>query len=194
MVVVFTTSLAFCMLPITPLVDDYLLASPMEKVWLASVIILVMLALTLVGWLLLCAGAMWCPAAISSMTNLTARMVSGYVAQMLIFGTTPKLLTLLGAASMLAGVAVVMLLKVQLIPSKAPGEASLPAESAREETPETQKTSPDATPPFANDDNDSLASFIAAEYVSFRSHEQSDAGLRRRHDTEPAAEAIGASL
>lgn len=180
--VLWISAIAFVLLPVT-LVDDFtldpLLASPGMAVGLLGLTIFV----SILGWVLLCAGAKWCPAAVSATTMTGSRMVSGYAAQAIFFGSTPDSITMLGAALMLGGVVAVTLAR---------GTASAAVES-------TQVQLPSATEhDFPEESIDSLSRFIAAEYVdvSGRHHENevsTESGLRMRRDSDNVqAQSIGA--
>lgn len=99
------------------------------------------------------AAGRWCPAAVSAMTTTGVRMACSYAAQTVLFGEALEPLTIVGAALMLVAVVVVATLKTEartgpLEQAGAVDEAATVAVSEEAET-------------------ESLASFIAAEFVDF---------------------------
>eukprot|EP00929_Paragymnodinium_shiwhaense_P058013 TRINITY_DN2905_c0_g1_i2.p1 TRINITY_DN2905_c0_g1~~TRINITY_DN2905_c0_g1_i2.p1 ORF type:complete len:373 (-),score=51.14 TRINITY_DN2905_c0_g1_i2:360-1478(-) len=172
---------AFLCLPLTPIMDDAtmqpLLRNPEHG--LAWLLLLTLLSVGAIG----CntAGCMWCPAAVSATLSSAARILFGYVADVVIFGLGISSTSLGGAALMLCGVVVMALVRAPERPEavSSPKVEAGPACSADAAT--------DA------DENESLASFIAAEFATKDGHE---APLRQRRNLDTfstAATMIGAA-
>merc|ERR1712039_549128 len=131
------------------------------------------------------AGSAMCPAAMSSTIYTWASMFFGYLAQTILFAMAPDLVTLMGAALMLA--AVVIMASARL--SKA-----LPGDDAQHEhMPDSANSTTDTME--ANDgDTESLASFASSEFAMWAPHEKS---VRQRFTannvTEVSAQKIGAA-
>jgi len=105
---VFNTIILWIM-PYTGLIDDgslaKIVASPIEAVgWILASLVLGTLA-----QLTLSSACKLCPAAISATFDTASRMVSGYILQAAIFGTSPQLLSLAGATLMIVSVAFMFL-------------------------------------------------------------------------------------
>mmetsp|Transcript_12053 Transcript_12053/g.22127 ORF Transcript_12053/g.22127 Transcript_12053/m.22127 type:complete len:388 (+) Transcript_12053:70-1233(+) len=180
--------IAFGVLPSTPLLEDFSL----EPVWdypLLGLGLVAAYAVLLAGGMCTnSAAGMWCPAAVSATMNTGSKMLSGYLAQTLLFAQSPEVITLVGAALML--VAVVIMAAAR----------SVGHEAAPEEKEPSQVETPGAGQSTASqeqgeeEETESLASFIAAEFVA------SEGGLRQRHATtkkkvreEPEPEVLGTS-
>jgi len=167
----------FMLLPLSPLVDDSslqsLLDSPAEGTgWIVFHIILLILAIATNS-----AGSMWCPAAVSATVNSTSRILCGYVADVLLFRLAISPLSLAGAGLMLSGVIVMALVRT-------PTSAKSAAEAEEGMQPASE-----------GDENESLASFVAAEFAQQEGHEST--ALRQRKTTattiESPATVIGAA-
>lgn len=130
------------------------IASPWEGAgWLGLMCILSGASLTCYSL-----AAQWCPAAVSATVDTATRMSSGYAAQVLLFDASLGPFTIGGAALMF--VSVVIMALVQTPP-------------AAEETTAAQIAPfDDIAAPKAEDDdeNESLASFVAAEFAGAYPH------------------------
>jgi len=176
--------LAGLLLPFLPAVSDHTL-EPLGE-----------LPLLAVGWLALILGSIfvtslstsvasrWCPAAVSATTTTAVRMSCSYTAQVLLFGEDLGALTLLGAALMLVGVVAMAGARAagpraEPQAEAADGSPALPLEALREAAGEEAET-------------ESLASFIAAEFVDRSPHDKAVRQRRAPMGSEPAAQQIGA--
>jgi len=112
-------------------------------------------------------------------------MVSSYIAQSLLFSEVPEPLTVGGAALMLSAVVVTAMARL-------PGKHDLPAVATGSD-PEVQPDPKSRDDISNDDDNESLASFIAAEFVEWEPHEK-HVRLRRPGAQDPSARQIGAAL
>jgi hypothetical protein len=138
------------------------------------------------------AGARWCPAAVSATVSTGMRMICGYIAQVAIFGHLPEWLTLFGASLMLIGVTIMSIARAsEPQGSSCHGDleakqdaSSQPVEVLSESAVSTSSEAAD------NDDTESLASFIAAEFAEFSPHEK-PIRLRRFARSLPTAHSIG---
>jgi len=183
--------LTFGSLPYTPLLEDYSLQPVWESLGLALGLMAAYAALMAAGMCAGSAAAMWCPAAVSATMNTGAKMLSGYLAQTLLFEQAPEVVTLIGAALMLA--AVLIMATARSSGHNAASEETQPAQDG--------KTTADGQPQAGQErelgeeeETESLASFIAAEFVA------SEGGLRQRHSQvkttvrqEPTPEVLGIS-
>eukprot|EP00403_Amphidinium_massartii_P001273 CAMPEP_0178381212 /NCGR_PEP_ID=MMETSP0689_2-20121128/5864_1 /TAXON_ID=160604 /ORGANISM="Amphidinium massartii, Strain CS-259" /LENGTH=411 /DNA_ID=CAMNT_0020001383 /DNA_START=52 /DNA_END=1283 /DNA_ORIENTATION=+ len=206
-----------------PMVDDFSLSQPLqEEPGLFVFAILALSVLSLVAILCLSAAAQWCPAVVSATVNTGARMVVGYVAQALFFGLTPEPITLVGASLLFVSVVVVAWARVpeaarlaasgsetNLSPSTAAtsdssgcvvatGSSCTQAEAATVAGQCQDDSVPDgaAVEEVDEDDEESLAHFVAAEFVEYAPHH---APLRQRRDGKarhpgngPGAQMLGA--
>eukprot|EP00929_Paragymnodinium_shiwhaense_P010949 TRINITY_DN11605_c0_g1_i1.p1 TRINITY_DN11605_c0_g1~~TRINITY_DN11605_c0_g1_i1.p1 ORF type:complete len:291 (+),score=37.01 TRINITY_DN11605_c0_g1_i1:110-982(+) len=175
--------ISFILASSTPLLDDATLSPLLEHPgqafgWLALNVVLIAGSIACNS-----AGSMWCPAAVSATMSSAARILFGYVADIFIFGLRIQLLSVGGAALMMCGVLVMTLARA---PRQPEDDASL------KEQPETSAV---ASPPATDtDETESLASFIAAEFVELQGYETP---LRQRKPagapTSPLASVLGAS-
>ncbi|CAE7302870.1 putative transport protein [Symbiodinium microadriaticum] len=150
----------------------------MERPWQAIWLLLTLTVWISISILLPAAGATRCPAAVSATVFTAASMITGYLAQTVLFHNAPKPLKLVGAFCMLCSV-VLMAIRCQAKESEGPSCAESVSEAATA---------------AEDDENLSLGSFVASE-VSFTS---SSSRLRRRASsfkaTEPLAQRFGACL
>eukprot|EP00439_Symbiodinium_sp_Y106_P032211 s3977_g3.t2 len=149
-----------------------------ERPWQAIGLLLTLTVWISISILLPAAGATRCPAAVSATVFTSASMITGYLAQTVLFHNAPKPLKLLGAFCMLCSV-VLMAIRCQVKESEEPSCAENVSEAAT----------------AAEDDETlSLGSFVASE-VSFTS---SSSRLRRRASSfkasKPLAQRFGACL
>lgn len=140
-----------------------------------------------VGIVLFTCAAQWCPAAASATIDTATRMISGYAAQMVLFAASLNVLTLAGAACMFLSVAIMALMQPQADSNVSDNAASDIAEVVEAGV---------AAPPLTgeDDDNESLASFIASEFASPAPREPRSMPLRMRRSRvggEPVAKTIG---
>ncbi|CAE7203677.1 unnamed protein product [Symbiodinium natans] len=176
-----TVPLAFVPPCLSPGADSMDLV--MEKPWEALGLLSMMTAWVLFSILLPAAGATRCPAAVSATVFTSSSMISGYLAQTVLFDDVPKPLKLFGAACMLFSV-VMMAVRCQRDEEPEPSCADCSAEPA---------PGPEASVAEEDDETMSLGSFVASE-VSFTSSSRS---LRRRISTgssKPLPQRLGACL
>jgi len=169
----------FALLSLSPLVDDFSLASVVASPWLASGFCVALFFGLLSGNATGTAASSWCPAAVSATVSVGTRMICGYVAQVALFDHQPETMTLCGAACMLVGVVVMAV--------------GLPACQNLYEFPNARVQASDAEPASgdavsADDTNESLASFIASE---FGDHDSNSKSVRLRRGENHAAQVIG---
>jgi len=186
----FINGMGLVALPYTPLVDDGslmpLVTSPLAATGWTGLIFFVALASTAAA----SGGFKWCPAAVSATVGTASRMVWGYLAESIIFGKQPDLLTVCGAAAMLVGVITMALARLparQLKTAPAP-PVELDLTDVQPEIQDSQSESIDAED---DDENESLASFIAAEFVDAAAHDVKPR-QRRRGNSDMLAQRIGA--
>eukprot|EP00927_Polykrikos_kofoidii_P018564 TRINITY_DN18610_c0_g1_i1.p1 TRINITY_DN18610_c0_g1~~TRINITY_DN18610_c0_g1_i1.p1 ORF type:complete len:378 (+),score=48.25 TRINITY_DN18610_c0_g1_i1:77-1210(+) len=180
------SAVGFAVLPFCPWVDDFSWSIPATSLalWFG-----VLLPVNVAGWFFLSAGAKWCPAALSSTTNLTSRMVVGYSAQAMFFGAVPSGLTIGGAILMLAGVGVVVFATVDKLPRKSIDATT--TEGACAVLPNTQESSP----PIEFDDSSDLSTFVASECGDVRGSCERELRHRLSQDeSKEAPQSIGAGL
>ena len=150
-----------------------------EAPWRALGLLSMLVVVTLLSILLPAAGSTRCPAAVSATVYTSANMITGYLAQTVLFDDVPKPLKLFGAACMLLSV-VLMAVRCQ-------------AQDQPEEPEPSCADVADTTPtPATDDETRSLGSFVASE-VSFSS---SSSRLRRRSSTssKPLPQRLGTCL
>lgn len=165
------SSIAFFVLPCTPLVEDYVLeplwAKPVTAtLWVAVLVVCLFASISSSS-----AGSQWCPAAVSTTVGTASRMIWGYLAHLLIFRSDVQPLTVVGAAMMLGGVVVMALARAKppaALPPPVAGQAGF-----------NDVLSGDATPASMEDETESLASFIAEEFAILSPHESPAVRLRR---------------
>jgi len=178
--------IGFVALPYTPFIEDAslrpLLLSPLAAAaWIGLIFIVTVLSTAANS-----GGSVWCPAAVSATINTAARMVFGYFAESVIFGKQPDLLTVSGAAAMLGGVVIMALARL-------PGRQLQTAPAPSAAIGVTDGQPPEILEPVDNDDDDeSLVSFIAAEFVGVAPHDMKPVRQRRAANSEVNAQRIGA--
>ena len=136
--------------------------------WLALGLLSILTVWCLFSIVLPAAGATRCPAAVSATVFTSSSMVSGYIAQTVLFDDAPTALKLFGAGCMLASV---VMMAVRCQGEDVPEE---PEPSCTEATAEVMQAEGGETSPL------SLGSFVASE-VSFGS--RSKLRLRNRSST-----------
>jgi len=162
--------IAFALLPSTSLVSDF----SMQPVWdypvLAAGLVAAYAVLLAGGMCTQSAASMWCPAAVSATMSTGSRMLSGYIAQTLLFEQSPEPITVFGAALMLAAVVIMAAARLRSLKNDAAPE---------EKEPQQAVAAASGLPVVSQDqgeeeETESLASFIAAEFSA------PDGGLRQR--------------
>lgn len=174
-------ALTFAVVPFLPFVHDYSTSSMIEAPGVAIAFVVVFFVIMLVAQSTNSAGSSWCPAAVSATVNAGSKMVSSYLAQSVFFGKTPELVTMIGAAMMLLAVVI-------MAAARLPGRRGSSSQIEVDAEPEEEESSHDAF-----DDDESLASFIASEFVELTPHTKS-VRLRRQGARDPEACQIGAAL
>lgn len=152
-------------LPHTPLASNVPMSS-VDVPWLAATFVLLMVMLDLSGMAMYSLGAQWCPAGASATVDTATRMICGYVTQVFFFGSSLEPLSAIGAGLMILGV-------VTMAKVRHPDEAAAPHAGARAaESPGAgaaelaESASGNVAPPDREDsETESLASFIAMEFV-----------------------------
>eukprot|EP00929_Paragymnodinium_shiwhaense_P039976 TRINITY_DN20913_c0_g1_i3.p1 TRINITY_DN20913_c0_g1~~TRINITY_DN20913_c0_g1_i3.p1 ORF type:complete len:386 (+),score=51.02 TRINITY_DN20913_c0_g1_i3:161-1318(+) len=155
-----TGAVAFAILPFTPLVAEPDLSDLHGKLHLSGLWILVNVLLMILGIGCTTLGAMMCPAALSATVNVSARITLGYLADLLIFGGSMDPLSICGAALMLSAVLAMAL-------ARKPAAESTPPEL------ESPEAGGEQTSAGAEDETNSLASFVAAEFASEQGYQES---------------------
>eukprot|EP00746_Dinoflagellata_sp_MGD_P004777 gnl/MRDRNA2_/MRDRNA2_109242_c0_seq1.p1 gnl/MRDRNA2_/MRDRNA2_109242_c0~~gnl/MRDRNA2_/MRDRNA2_109242_c0_seq1.p1 ORF type:complete len:381 (-),score=62.12 gnl/MRDRNA2_/MRDRNA2_109242_c0_seq1:130-1272(-) len=158
---------------------DAAMASPLRAVGVLGA----MLVLTLGSMSANAGGSRWCPAAVSATISTAMRMVCGYLAQIIFFGVMPDALTIGGAALMIIGVAIMAFAR-----KPREGTGGVPGE-LRSST---------STEAGDEDDKESLASFISAEFVQLEPHLDGKPVRQRRPvqalTSSPSAKVIGEGI
>jgi len=168
-------------LPDYPLQIDTI--GPLRLVaWLVTMVLVTLSAMSAGG-----TGARLCPAAVSATVSTCTKMICGYVAQTILFDTMPQPLTLLGAVSMLAGVAVMTVARLPQPVVAASAEADSATDSNTVDTTNVDDE-------VEADETDSFASFISAELVEFALHEKPVRQRRLPPNSNSGGEIIGAAL
>lgn len=162
----FLSGNAFVILPWMGAVEDFSLEPFKHSTWNVMLWVMLLLGIMLLAILSSSAGNQWCPAAVSATIGTAARMVWGYLAELLVFGNTPEPLTLTGATLMLLSVLVMTLARK---PAPQGQAASSPSAAS-------QDCAPTGLPDTQDDDDESLGSFMASEFAVKEAHE---ARLRR---------------
>lgn len=173
--------LAYALVPLAPFVNDFSLEPVERSPAFAAAIVAAIFFIQLGAVSTNSAGSSWCPAAVSATVNTGSKMISSYVAQIVLFGVKPDTLTVCGAALMLCAV---LLMAVARLSGRQSSAAAVAVE------PEGQCPDNAAND---DDDNESLASFIAAEFVELTPHEK-PLRLRRAGVQDPEPLQIGAVL
>jgi len=179
------SAFVWILLPCTPLVEEaslsQMVASPVQALgWLAWLVMSSVVSITTNS-----AGSKLCPAAVSATVSTASRMVFGYLAQVLIFGMGLNSYTLTGAGLMLVAVVIMAIARV---PEIAPAEvATLPV---------GLDGAVDTDAVEEEDETESLASFIAAEFAEQSPHSLHDKSVRLRRFGKslgivPVAQSIG---
>jgi len=179
--------LAFTCVPLTPFVNDSswdpVVRSPGMAVGIVAAFFLIQFGAMTTN----SAASTWCPAAISATVNTGSKMVSSYVAQAILFDKAPDLISLFGASLMLCAV---LIMAVARLPGRQPASSDI-VKPAAEQAEVSGRGGTD------DEDNESLASFIAAEFVECKAHDKPTrltAPVRRAGIQEPAPHQIGAVL
>lgn len=178
--------LLFVIVPFTPLFELHSMDMCWQEPWAAigwlSFHVVASLLVLMGGSL----GSQLCPAAVSATVFTGSGMVFGYMSQVMLFGRSPDMLTILGSALMLLAVVIMTVFRVQPSPQADAEDVSGPAKSASEVH---------EVPPIEDqDDSESLVSFAASEFAEFEAHTNvvRESLRLRRHAVEP--QGIGSSL
>lgn len=181
----------FMLLPATPLVSESSMDRLLEAPGTTTLFVALFLVMQIGAVGSNSAGASWCPAAVSATTSTCSKMVSGYIAQALLFGKAPGALTLCGAAIMMVAVLIMALARLPQLNRSASGSMIDPAsqESAGVQTAEfieeqVDDTFPATSTSLEDAETESLASFIAAEFGTVSPHEK-EIRHRRVHSNQP---------
>lgn len=149
-------------LPHTPFASNVPIKS-VDVPWLAGTLVLLMAMLDLSGMAMFSLGAQWCPAGASATVDTATRMICGYATQVLFFGNSLEPLSAIGAGLMILGV--VTMAKVRH-PDEAAADAGAQASESSTQEPELAEAASVSTAPDREDsETESLASFIALEFV-----------------------------
>eukprot|EP00929_Paragymnodinium_shiwhaense_P069017 TRINITY_DN34826_c0_g1_i1.p1 TRINITY_DN34826_c0_g1~~TRINITY_DN34826_c0_g1_i1.p1 ORF type:complete len:382 (-),score=40.51 TRINITY_DN34826_c0_g1_i1:46-1191(-) len=163
-------AVGFGVLPFTPLTDEPALSVLVQRnldLGALGVVGNTIMFVVVIGASTL--AAIMCPAAITATVSVSSRITSGYVADVLIFGVSLDILSCCGAALMLTAVLV-------MASARKPSQET-PPESPPESPEAGQQSSAAAA---ADDETDSLASFIATEFVAEKGYQES---VRHRRPT-----------
>mmetsp|Transcript_29860 Transcript_29860/g.46593 ORF Transcript_29860/g.46593 Transcript_29860/m.46593 type:complete len:390 (-) Transcript_29860:84-1253(-) len=169
------------------------LASPMEGLgWLAATYAIGVLSL-----LMFTLAAQWCPAAVSATVDTATRMISGYAAQVFLFGASLDPFTFGGAGLMLCSVVAMALLQ----PSNPSPEECVRHDDFTSCTSESEASKrscrtdgievEEGDNPINEEDSESLASFVAAEFTGSLSHHMS---VRFRRSTVNSSDITARTL
>eukprot|EP00928_Gymnodinium_smaydae_P037308 TRINITY_DN25922_c0_g1_i1.p1 TRINITY_DN25922_c0_g1~~TRINITY_DN25922_c0_g1_i1.p1 ORF type:complete len:386 (-),score=50.87 TRINITY_DN25922_c0_g1_i1:353-1510(-) len=186
-----TSFLATSLLPLTPLMDDCCLQKIGESTLQAFGWMVLFSFNSSSAALLASAASKWCPAAVSATASTASRMVWGYVAQVVFFDAIPDAMSLGGAVLMLVGVIVMAVARVPPRPDELRGSPGSPAAADS-----LQAVSPAADASGdtgAEDETESLGSFIASEFAQRAAHEN-PMRLRRLTASIASSQAIGMSI
>lgn len=163
----FTAQAGVVLVGTAPIVDGFpvqhLLATPWES--LGWIVLYTCIGLT--SLVMFTLASQWCPAAISATVDTATRMVVGYALQVLLFGASLNVPTVLGATLMFSSVAAMTVMQIF-----ADGAATEPVETSASTSQPVENTSK-IPPQLAGStavcddesDNESLASFIACEFM-----------------------------
>lgn len=170
--------LAFGLMPLVPFVDD---ASLMPVANSPAVAVAIVTSFFMIQSLAITsnsAASTWCPAAVSATVNTGSKMLSGYTAQAFLFDRVPDSIAIGGAGLMLCAVVIMAVARRE---SSSP---PLPVVIEKEKSGDGNGATDDA------DDTESIASFIATEFVEFMPDEKP---IRLRHQSvhDPSAQPIG---
>ena len=181
-VATFLLAVPMCFVPPLLGIGETRFEPVIEAPWQALGLLALLILLSSLSILLPAAGSTRCPAAASATVFTSASMISGYLAQTVVFHDAPKPLKLLGAACML--LSVVMMAVTCQAEDKAAEEPATSCKDSAEEPTANAST---------DDETQSLGSFVASE-MSFTS---SSSRLRRRGGTcssKPLPRRLGACL
>lgn len=156
-------------LVLTLLMDDAPVAAIFEQPLAILAFTVALLVVNVLGIVLGVLGSIMCPAAVSAGVFTTSSMLSAYLAQSLLFNHAPGAATMAGASAMLLAV---FLLNFARLRSATPeiqrqstfGPGMFPEEVA------SDSASGDNESLAVSDDNESLASFAAAEFAMVNPH------------------------
>lgn len=149
--------------------EDYSLAVLVTSPWKAVFVTVVGCALAILCTAACVIGSVLCPAAVSTTVYTSANMTSGYVAQLLLSNATPSPLTLSGSSLMLLAVIIMVFFRT-------------PAESVGN-TLDDRVPASDNLAKEDDDDDESIASFIASEFALSSPHDNSIRKRRTEQET-----------
>lgn len=156
----FTAQAGLVLLCTAPMVDGF----PLQRLMSTPLVTLGVLALyTCIGMtslVMFTMASQWCPAAISATVDTATRMVVGYAMQVLFFGASLNLPTVLGAALMFCSVGAMTVMQMVADSSSTEATESAASTNASEDNSKVDKGAADE-----ESDTDSLASFIACEFM-----------------------------
>jgi hypothetical protein len=153
--------------------DDAPVAAVVKQPLAILAFTVVLLVVNVLGIVLGVLGSIMCPAAVSAGVFTTSSMLSAYLAQSLLFNQAPSIATMAGASAMLLAV---FLLNFARVRSATPaiqrqstfGPGMVPGEPGEEAA--SESASGDNESLAVSDDNESLASFAAAEFAMVNPH------------------------
>eukprot|EP00930_Biecheleria_cincta_P042537 TRINITY_DN29274_c0_g1_i1.p1 TRINITY_DN29274_c0_g1~~TRINITY_DN29274_c0_g1_i1.p1 ORF type:complete len:318 (+),score=36.22 TRINITY_DN29274_c0_g1_i1:278-1231(+) len=180
------SGILFVILPHLPFVEDspvsVALAEPLKAIGFT----MAAFGLALWGIGAGSAGSKMCPAAVSATVYTASSMIFGYLAQTVFFNMVPQALTIVGATLMLVACALMTVSREprSLKEGPAPGTDELSLDA-----PENA----DGVDTGADDDTESLFSFVASEFADIQP--QIDVVRQRRpgKSAQPGAEQLGVS-
>mmetsp|Transcript_107645 Transcript_107645/g.273322 ORF Transcript_107645/g.273322 Transcript_107645/m.273322 type:complete len:390 (+) Transcript_107645:70-1239(+) len=174
------------LLPLLNLVDEVpltvLVGSPLQG---ASVFAGLML-LVFISVAAMSAGSQLCPAAAGSTIYTSVSMALGFTAQIVLSSETPDVVTLSGASSMLLAVCLMAISRRWYSP-KLPSPQTLGPEVGTPASAMSESSGAAAAEVDDEDENESLASFVAAEFSGLSASPKAQAARQRRAPAVAAA-------
>jgi len=177
----------FLLLSQSPWVDDFSLQPVVQHPKQAAAFLVLLSVLALLTILCVSIAAQWCPAMVSATVHTGSRMVGGYVAQVVLFGTVPDMISLTGAGLLFASVVIVAVARARETTRGSPKQDQDP-ESTQQDAVDKEADAQE------EEDEESLAHFVASEFAEFEPHQQP---LRHRcvtKTTQPGVQMFGAGL
>uniref|UniRef100_A0A7S4QB01 EamA domain-containing protein n=1 Tax=Alexandrium monilatum TaxID=311494 RepID=A0A7S4QB01_9DINO len=180
----------FLIMPLISPIEGASMSKIADDPLLAAGYVAISFCLTSTGILAGCLGSMWCPAAVGATVMTAATMVTGYVAQTVLFGETPQMLTMIGAGLMLGAVCLMAVTRTEVPEESAPASK----EEAPAEDPQGDEVRSNASSRSA-----SLLSFAASEFSQVqvpraRLQQRRTAGAHEAAASRPAATSLGAAV
>lgn len=182
-------ALSATVIPLLPFIDDGTLDQAVRLPGAAAGIVVAHFLMQFGALTTNSAGSTRCPAAVSATTNTGSKMFFSYGAQALLFGKTPELLTLLGAALMFLAVVIMAIARL-------PGRQPAAAQNEDAQSAHASGSAGNTICIAEEEDAEGLASFIAAEFVERMPNERPSqvARVRRAVVPEPAIVPIGMAI